>query len=157
MNTSRTLLLLATAAAALAGTAARADDLGRGTVPASPAYQRECSACHIAYPPGLLPAASWQRLMSNLPRHFGTDASLDEATQRELSAWLQAHANGGKRAVTPPPEDRITRSRWFLREHDEVSATTWQRPAVKSPSNCAACHRGADQGDFDEHQVRIPR
>jgi hypothetical protein len=28
----------------------------------------------------MLPAASWQRLMGNLPRHFGTDASLDAAT-----------------------------------------------------------------------------
>jgi hypothetical protein len=123
-----------------------------------PAYRQECGACHIAYPPALLPQASWQRLMSNLPRHFGTDASLDPATQRELAAWLQAHAaRNGLRTTTPPPDDRITTSTWFRREHDEVPAATWKRMSVKSPSNCAACHRAADQGDFDEHQVRIPR
>ena len=38
-----------------------------------------------------------------------------------------------------------------------LPAATWQRPAVKSASNCAACHTRADQGDFDEHTVRIPR
>ena len=25
-------------------------------------YSQECAACHLAYPPGLLPAASWQAL-----------------------------------------------------------------------------------------------
>ena len=62
--------------------AARAEEGARlAQAPALPKYQQECAACHLAYPPGLLPAASWQRLMSNLPRHFGTDASLDAATE----------------------------------------------------------------------------
>jgi len=56
-----------------------------------------------------------------------------------------------------PPEDRITRTPWFVREHREVSATTWKLPAVKSAANCGACHQGADQGDFSEHSVRVPR
>jgi len=49
-------------------------------------YQQECAACHLAYPPGLLPAASWQRPMGNLPKHFGTEASLDATTLQTLSA-----------------------------------------------------------------------
>lgn len=129
-------------------------------MPPLPLYAQECAACHLAYPPGLLPAASWQRLLATLPRHFGTDASLDEASVRELSGWLGRHAAGYRkvqREPAPPPEDRITRSSWFVREHREISAATWQRPAVKSASNCAACHTRADQGDFDEHTVRIPR
>jgi mono/diheme cytochrome c family protein len=129
-------------------------------LPLLPAYQQECSSCHIAYPPAMLPAASWQRLMNNLPRHFGVDASLDAATVSQISDWLQAHATIGARArgnAAPPPEDRISRSAWFVREHREVAAATWQRPSVKSPSNCAACHTRADQGDFNEHDIRIPR
>ena len=125
-----------------------------------PAYAQECAACHIAYPPGLLPAASWKRLMGNLPRHFGTDASLDAATVREIAGWLDANAGSYRkvgRDATPPPEDRITRSPWFVREHDEVPAAVWSRPSVKSASNCAACHTRADQGDFSERYVRIPR
>ena len=70
-----------------------------------PAYTQECASCHTAYPPGLLPAPSWRRLLNNLPRHFGTDASLDAATVRELSGWLQAHADMlspvGAASVTP--------------------------------------------------------
>lgn len=126
-------------------------------VPMMPKYQQECAACHIAYPPGMLPAASWQRLMQNLPRHYGTDASLDPASVQQLSVWLDKYAGTYKRVRETPPEDRITRSAWFIRKHDEVSAATWKLAAVKSPSNCMACHAQADQGDFNERHVRIPR
>jgi len=152
------------AAAVLAGfallgghTGARADGARLTNGPMLPIYRQECAACHIAYPPGLLPAASWQRLMDNLPHHFGVDASLDAATAKPVVAWLAANAATYKRVREEPPADRITRSAWFVRKHDEVSASAWQRPAIKSPANCAACHAQADQGDFDEHRVRIPR
>lgn len=156
MSTRRYLL----AAVLLCGLARGAAADGHGTsagMPLLPAYQAECSACHVAYPPGLLPAASWQRVMQGLPQHYGADASLEPAQVAALSTWLQAHAGTSRRAAAPPPEDRITRSAWFIHEHDEVPAAAWQRPAIKSRANCGACHPKADQGDFNEHQVRIPR
>lgn len=122
-----------------------------------PAYAQECGSCHLAYPPGLLPAASWQALMTGLTRHFGSDASLDGPVAREISDWLGAHAGSGKRAAERPPNDRITRAAWFTRKHREVATATWSRPAIRSSGNCAACHRGAAQGDFDEHAVTIPK
>lgn len=125
--------------------------------PLLPKYQQECAACHVAYPPGMLPAGSWKRLMANLPQHFGTDASLDPAAVKELGAWLNANAGTYKRVREEPPQDRITRSAWFIRKHDEVRAATWKLPAVKSAANCAACHTRADKGDFDEDNVRIPK
>jgi diheme cytochrome c len=127
----------------------------RAPTPLLPAYRQECGSCHVAYPPGLLPAAAWQRLLDHLPQHFGTDASLDGATTKALADWLVAHA-GAPRA-TPSPQDRITRSTWFLHEHGDVPPAAWARPAVRSATNCAACHPQADQGDFNEHRVRIPR
>lgn len=95
--------------------------------------------------------------MSNLPRHYGTDVSLDSAAVKELSTWLSANAATSRSPRDAPPEDRITRSAWFIHQHDEVPAATWKRPAIKSASNCIACHTGADQGDFNERNVRIPR
>ena len=38
-------------------------------------YQNECGACHFAYQPGLLPARSWQALMTGLDQHF-TEAKM---------------------------------------------------------------------------------
>jgi Dihaem cytochrome c len=147
--------LLAGLASAALAQAALAD--GTPRVPLLPKYQQECAACHVAFPPGLLPVASWQRLMANLPHHYGTDASLDAASARELSTWLAAHAGSSRGVRDAPPDDRITRSTWFTREHDEVPAATWKLPAVKSASNCAACHTQAAQGDFSERSVHLPR
>ena len=140
----------------LGTTTARADDHGRAIV-LLPSYVQECGACHAPYPPGLLPSDSWQRLMGNLPKHFGTDASLDAPTQKSLSTWLTATAGTGKRARVAPPDDRITRGDWFIREHREVPKTAWTRASIKSASNCGACHDGAAQGLYDEDSVHIPR
>jgi hypothetical protein len=121
------------------------------------AYTQECGACHTAYPPGLLPSASWQRLMTGLDRHFGTDASLDEATVRQLATWLQANAGTYKRvSETPPPQDRITQSAWFKREHRGIDAAVWRHASVRSAANCAACHGGAEGGNFSERGLRFP-
>lgn len=150
-----TLLCLA-ALHALPGAAA-ADDNGRTRVPLLPAYQQECGACHAPFPPGLLPAASWQRVMSQLGQHYGTDASLDAATEIQIARWLAAHAGTYRRGREEPPQDRITLSAGFIREHDEVPAGAWKRPSVKGPVNCGACHPNASEGAVNEHDVRIPR
>ncbi len=122
-----------------------------------PAYQAECAACHIAYPPGLLGAKSWQHIMGDLSKHFGVDASLDVGSTKAISAWLVEHAGAGRRFNDTSPDNRITKSQWFVRQHDEVSASVFKRVAVGSASNCAACHKRAADGNFSEHEVRIPK
>ncbi len=125
--------------------------------PILPTYKQECAACHTLYPPGMLPAASWQRVMRGLEHHYGTDASLEPAQVQQIAAWLNAHAGTYKRVREEPPEDRITRSAWFIREHREVEAAVWKRSSIKSAAQCSACHTQADVGRFDELQLRIPR
>lgn len=136
--------------------AAMADD-DRRMVPLLPKYQQECAACHLAYPPGMLPAATWKRVMNNLPRHYGTDASLDPATVKELASWLGANAGTYKRVSEEPPQDRITTSAWFERKHRKLAPDVWKRAAIGSRANCAACHTRADKGDFDDDNIRIPK
>lgn len=120
-------------------------------------WKAECSACHMAYPPGLLPASSWQAMMGSLDKHFGTDASLDEAALKEILPFLEANAAPEPRKPSTTPTLRITETAWFKHEHDEISALTWKNPKIKSAANCAACHTQAEQGNFDEDTVRIPR
>jgi hypothetical protein len=97
--------------------------------------------------------------MAGLGRHFGTDASLDAGTTRAISAWLTQHAGTYKRVNEEPPQDRISRSSWFLRKHNarEVSPEVWKRASVGSPANCTACHAQAEKGNFNEHDVKIPK
>ncbi|MEK6662369.1 MAG: diheme cytochrome c [Pseudomonadota bacterium] len=123
----------------------------------NPKWKTECSACHLAYPPQLLPAESWRAMMTQLDKHFGADASLDAKTAAEISAFLQANAGRNKREATGKSPLRITETRWFKQEHDEVPARVWSSAAVKQPSNCAACHTQAERGDFSERSLRIPR
>jgi len=146
---------LAAAACLLAAGPTRAGTV-EGPGPSDPAatYRQECGACHAAFAPRLLPPSSWNALMADLPRHFGTDASVDPAIRKRLAAWLDSQ---GAARRARPESDRITRSEWFRHEHSGFAADAWSRPSIKSPSNCGACHRGADSGVFDEHDVRVPR
>lgn len=130
-------------------------------------WQVECASCHIAYAPAFLPKASWRRLMGGLDHHFGEDASLDLATQADILRFLEANAADsgtsrmGSRVMRSMDPNvaplRITETRWFVRKHDEVPHAVWSRKAVGSAANCAACHRQAEQGVFDEDTVRIPK
>lgn len=119
-------------------------------------YEAECASCHMAYPPGLLGQKNWQNIMSGLNKHFGVDASLDVKTQTQITAWLLKNAATKHQYSEFAPGNRITKSAWFIHEHDEVSADVWKRAGVKSPANCAACHLDVAKGVFDEDHIQIP-
>ena len=144
------LIRSAVAASWLAAVPVWADSYKGPTPPV--VYTQECGGCHLAFPPNLLPKASWQRVMNGLDKHYGSDASLDNAPQKQIDTWLHTHGGQGKRA-----RDRITRSAWFERKHREVSVATFKRASIKSPANCAACHGDAAQGDVEGDLVRIPK
>jgi hypothetical protein len=130
-------------------------DSGSTQVAPTPVYKRECGGCHAPFPPGLLGAADWRKTMTGLERHFGTDASLDAKSAGEIGAWLERNA-GHAIPSQGKAEPRITTTRWFTREHDEVPARVWKDARVKSTANCAACHRGADQGRYGERELNVP-
>lgn len=143
--------------AGAASTAAHADS--RNMLPRSElkAYTTECAACHLAYPPGFLPARSWTHMMGSLDKHYGTDASLDAASVSQISTWLVANAGTYKRVAEAPPEDRITRAAWFERKHRRIDSQVWKHASVKSAANCMACHTQADKGNYDDDGVRFPK
>jgi len=137
-------------------------------MPVDPRYRAECGSCHTSYAPGLLPARSWDRMMTTLDRHFGEDASLDEATRAALTRELirLAADNPGANMlmrriassfVRQEAPQRISDSPFFRHMHDEVPARIWRRAGVGSPANCGACHSRAEEGRYFEREVRIPR
>lgn len=137
-------------------------------MPASSLYVRECGSCHTAYAPTYLPARSWRKLMSELGRHFGEDASLPERDAEALRNQLEALAGDGPRAVQAiahrnarlaPSETpvRVTQMPFFAYMHDEVPASIWRRAKVGSKSNCIGCHPRADEGRYFEREILIPK
>lgn len=151
------------------GGQARGDSGGDDVMPrvTHKAWQQECASCHLAYSPALLPKASWRRMMGGLEQHFGENASLDPVTQADILRFLEANAAdsgtsriGGKvmqRMGASEAPLRITETRWFVKQHDEVPRAAWTRKSVGAAANCAACHRQAEKGIFDEDTVRIPK
>lgn len=114
----------------------------------------ECSTCHMAFPPSLLPARSWVSLMASLDDHFGENAELDETLRTEIENYLVDHAaDAGGRSFRGAPADetplRITELRWFEREHARKVSSS-MRERAGSMSNCTACHRGAERGSFED-------
>lgn len=129
-------------------------DGGRLSVPANATWKEECGSCHIAYPPQLLNKQSWRQLMSGLDRHFGSNASLEPKQQQEISGFLQRYGSDNERRAATSL--RISDTQWFVREHREISRSTWSDPAVNSRSNCTACHVNAERGDWSERSIRVP-
>lgn len=157
LNPRRTAALFALAfGIGLGAGAARADERGLQPQQMLPQYRQECAACHLAYPPGMLPARSWNRIMGGLERHYGTDASLDAATVAQIGQWLESNAGRYRRVSEAPPDDRITRSAWFERKHRELDATVWRLASVRSAAVAGGAVGRAEQGRFGEHELRLP-
>ena len=93
-------------------------------------YKKECGSCHFAYPAGLLPSGSWNKMMSNLGDHFGDDASVDEKTFQTLSSYL--NTNSAEKAMqykrskkivenlNGATSDTISKMPYMKKKHDEI-------------------------------------
>jgi Dihaem cytochrome c len=134
----------------------------------NPLYRDTCGACHFLFQPALLPAGSWRRILAQPDNHFGEQLSLSPEDQRAIAQYLEANAaeNAGSkiarkilsslRGSTPL---RITEVPYIQHKHadHDIPRGAFARKSVGSRANCIACHTTADQGIYDEHQVRIPR
>lgn len=151
----RTLMLLA----AFVPFAAQADKL-RMPADAPPAFQAECASCHVAFPPALMTAEDWRRVMASLDKHYGDNASLDDKTRQIIEDFLARNAGSavkvgaGRTASGTLP--RLTATPWFTRKHHEVGPADWRHAKVKSPANCAACHTRAAEGSYREREIVMP-
>lgn len=136
------------------------------SIPHNEMYDTECGACHLSYPPQLLPLESWQKILSILPSHFDSDVQIDDNALKSISKHLNSYSKRSfskdrslkkERDLADKRSLRITETTFFKKEHHELDAETFSRPSIGSPANCIACHVSADKGIFDEHQIRVPR
>jgi cytochrome b len=130
-------------------------------------WRDECGSCHAVFHPSLLPARSWQKLMAEQDKHFGTDLALDAPTTSAVLAFLVANAADSqateaayKIGKSIPPDTtplRITETPYWIRKHRDISAADWANPLVKSKTNCSACHSDADAGTFEDGAMQVPK
>lgn len=117
-------------------------------------FQKECKSCHMAFQPTLLNSNSWIKVMDNLKEHFGTDASLDQQETKIIKDYLVNNSKNNIKNVTN--EIYITKLPWFTRQHRRISEKTIAHPSIKTLSNCVACHKNAEKGNYDEDEIKIP-
>lgn len=133
----------------------------------NPEYVAECGSCHMAYSPGMLPAASWRRVMAGLDDHFGDNAELlDQDIASRIASYLDRNAAdrirkgrspGIARSLAGEAPLRFTETRYFRAKHHEIPPRlVASNPAIGSFSRCEVCHGGAEKGNYDEHAVRMP-
>ncbi len=130
-------------------------------------YRKECGACHAPFPAYLLPTRSWDKIMVALHQHFGDNAELSTEHQPIIQKYLTDHAADNKNdrsgdrvmASLGPDEapQRVTEVKYFVTVHNKVPKKVIdENPTLKGLRDCAACHREAASGTFDEDDVRLP-
>jgi hypothetical protein len=130
-------------------------------------YIKECSSCHFPYQPGLLPANAWNKMMVNLDKHFGTDATLAEEDLQTLSKYLNDNSaeknmqyKRSNRIVSSLRDgvipDSISTTPYMVKKHREIRKDLITQKDVKGLFNCMACHRTADKGMYGERDINIP-
>lgn len=129
-------------------------------------YQKECGSCHMAYPPELLPARSWNRVVGSLQDHFGDSAQLDAATQKHIHDYLVVHAadktqNEHSYAImrslnASEAPLRITATPYIAGIHAAVLDPMWGgNPRPKTLAECGVCHLRVQAGDFTMRKFTV--
>ena len=157
------LVLLGAAGAGIAALAARP---GGGMPPAAldPVYAEQCGACHLAFPPSLAPASTWDSILADLQHHFGADATLSPDQVAQIRAWTDANAASHwdslpSHLLRTPAADgslRITDTPGWRRRHRHIPTAIFAAKPVYRRSNCAACHGDAATGRFAPQAIAIP-
>lgn len=130
-------------------------------------YIKECGSCHFPYQPGLLPSNAWNKMMVNLDKHFGTDATLAEEDLQTLSKYLNDNSaeknmqyKRSNRIVSSLRDgiipDSISTTPYMIQKHREIRKDLITQKDVKGLFNCMACHRTADKGMYGERDINIP-
>ena len=137
------------------------------TVPQNNLYNDNCGDCHLAYPPNLLPADSWRKIIGNKAEHNGEELNFDKSITDALLVYLEANAADSSnsklarkimKSLGSDKPLRITHIPYIIHKHkdDDIPAGVFERKSVGSFSNCNSCHPGAASGYFDDDNVRIP-
>jgi cytochrome b len=158
-----TLAVLAGSSAAIAALAALP---GRRMPPATldPVFAEQCGACHLAFPPSLAPASTWNGILADLKHHFGADASLSPEQVTQIRDWLDANAAGHwdtlpSHLLRIPAANgslRITDTPGWRRRHRSIAEAVFANSSVNGRSNCTACHADAASGRFAPQDIAIP-
>lgn len=105
-------------------------------------YLENCSSCHIAIPPAVLPSETWRQIIQDPQRHYGTRLpTIFKPKLLIMWKYLLTFSRPVYEDETVPY--RLQNSRYFKALHPKVDL-----PENVSPQTCITCHPNASQFDF---------
>jgi hypothetical protein len=104
-------------------------------------YLKNCSTCHFAVPPAVLPTQTWLQLLQD-PNHYGKriEPPIDPG---RLLVWNYLQNFSRPQTADEAIPYRVGASRHFKALHPRV-----ELPQPISLSTCVTCHPGATTYDF---------
>ncbi len=106
-------------------------------------YLSTCSGCHIAIPPEVLPTETWQELLENPQKHYGTSVpNIIRLSQVLMWDYLKSNSRPILLKDAPVPY-YIEQSQYFKILHPRVE---FNEPITTQ--NCVVCHPGVKDFNY---------
>jgi hypothetical protein len=93
----------------------------------------------MPYPPAMLAATDWLRIMESLDKHFGSNAAIDNAKRDEISNYLDKYGVGRSDFFDGAELPRITTRERFLDKH-QGALRLLRKNKNKLIGDCLSCH-----------------
>ncbi|GAB4138232.1 MAG: diheme cytochrome c [Cyanobacteria bacterium J069] len=104
-------------------------------------YLQNCSGCHFAPPPEVMPLQSWAAILQT-PQHYGTLITPLQDPAR-LIMWNYVRASSRSIVQNETPPARFSQSRYMKALHPGVDL-----PEPASFGSCVTCHPAAVDFNF---------
>lgn len=105
-------------------------------------YLKNCSGCHAAIPPEVLPTDTWRKLLQNPQKHYGK--KLPELISFDARLiWNYLKDFSRPLAQDEPVPMYAYQSRYFKALHPRV-----ELPNPPTELSCQSCHPGAQKFDY---------
>lgn len=122
-------------------TVARVDVLPERLNLGEQVYLRECSSCHIAPSPAVMPTQSWATILVRSD-HYGVEITPLRPPVLDL-VWDYVQFSSRPIRSTEPTPTRINDSQYFRALHPRVESSQ-----LFNLSSCLGCHPGVEQYNF---------
>ncbi|MBE9080423.1 cytochrome C [Romeria aff. gracilis LEGE 07310] len=110
-------------------------------------YVENCSTCHVALPPAVLPTETWQQVLGDTA-HYGVMLEpLWRFDRQAIVRYLRTYSRPNR-----PSEDlpyRVAESDYFYALHPQM-----ELPQPVRVSSCASCHLGAENQNFGSWEAQ---
>lgn len=117
-------------------------------------YNEICGSCHFPYQPGLLPAVSWKKIMSDVDNHYGNKLTLSPVEFNTMTRYLIDNSAGRvndeisnnilQTLKHEPVVTRITKIPYIVNKHIQLD----DEVKKKHFGQCDSCHQKAAQGKY---------